>query len=581
MISNIDALKKKFREGHHAEAIAECEALCRQDLVDHEIKRLCATMHGLVQNYGRALELLLQIRNPSQENADVLFNIGVCERELNHFKSAEQYFKIYTDTFPNSPDGWASLAECKFQLNEFDEGIRLTDRAIKLDPSSLAAWTVRGNCHKSIRRFEDALASYKKANQIEPAVEAHFNAGLILIEMGRPSQAIDSFDQAIKLAPDLAKLRVTRGDTFHRLAKMQEAVADYRAALALTPADAETLKKATVCLLESGRGDQAIDLCREILRVHPGNLTAKLGAEWVLSQLVPIWHVPMMNEQERNQAFYDGLGSLVTPEKVVFEIGTGSGLLAMMAAKLGARQVFTCEAVGLIAGTARKIVERNHYQDRITVLAKPSHAIQIEKDLPVKADILVHEIFSSELLGEHVLPAIEDAKARLLKPGGEVLPSAASIMIALVGGDELGKNLYVGESFGFDLREFNAIHPKKRPLYREDLAPVLMSDDIEAFRFDFSKQSTFPAEKKRIPIAVSKGGLCYGVIQWIRIELGQGVHFENHPSRRRPVSNWQHTIYGFDEPTFLNEGSMVSVAAMHDRSRPWFELASGGRPSEA
>ena len=581
MKPNIDALKKKFREGHHAEAIAECEALCQQDPANHEIKRLCAMMHALVQNYGRALELLHQIRNPDKENADVLFNIAVCERELKNFKSAEQYFKIYTDSFPNSPDGWASLAECKFQLNEFNEGIRLADRAIKLDSSSLPAWTVRGNCQKSIGQFEEALASYKKAHQIQPTAESHFNAGLIFVEINKPSEAMESFNQAIKLAPNLAKLRVTRGDTFNNLGKMQEAVADYKVALTLTPADDATLKKATLCLLELGQGDQALELCRDILRVHPNNLTAKLGAEWVLSQLVPLWHVPMMNEPERNKAFYDGLGSLVTPEKVVFEIGTGSGLLAMMAAKLGAKKVFTCEAVGLVADTARKIIKRNNYQDQITVLAKPSHAIQLERDLPVKADILVHEIFSSELLGEHVLPAIEDAKERLLKPGGEVLPSSASIMIALVSGDELGKNLYVTESFGFDLREFNAIHPKKRPLYREDLAPVLMSDDIEAFRFDFSKDSTFPADRKRIELTTRKGGLCYGVIQWIRIELAKGVYYENHPSRRRPVSNWQHTIYGFDEPVHFNEGSVVSVIATHDRSRPWFELASDGRPLHA
>jgi tetratricopeptide (TPR) repeat protein len=574
-------LKKKFREGHRAEAIAQCEALCRQDPANREVKRLCAMMHALVQNYGRALELLQQIRDPANENADVLFNIGLCERELKNFNNADQYFRIYTDRFPNHSDGWTSRAECKFQLQEFNEGLRLADRAIKLDPSSLPAWTVRGNCQKSMGQLDDALASYRKANQIQPTVECCFDAGLILVEIGKPSEAVDSFTQAIGLAPNLAKLRVARGDTLHGLGKMQEAVADYKAALKLAPGDGETLKKASLCLLESNQGDQAIELCREILSVRPDMLTAKLGAEWVLSQLVPIWHVPMMNEQERNRAYYDGLQSVVTPEKVVFEIGTGSGLVAMMAAKLGARKVFTCEAVGLIASTASRIIRRNHYQDRITVLAKPSHAVQLEKDLPAKADILVHEIFSSELLGEHVLAAIEDAKQRLLKPDGEVLPSSASIMIALVSGDELGKNLYVGESFGFDLRDFNSIHPKKRPLYREDLAPVLISDDIEAFRFDFCRDSTFPAEKKVMEITTRKGGLCYGVIQWIRIELGKGVRFENHPSRRRPVSNWQHTIYGFDEPIYLNEGSVVSVTAMHDRSRPWFELASEAQPRNA
>lgn len=533
-------------------------------------------MHAAVQNYGRALELLKQVRNPDSENADVLFNIGVCERELQNLENAAQYFKIYTEKFPSDSAGWATLAECRFQLREFDEALRLTDRAIKLASSSLAAWTVRGNCQKAIGRFEDALASYKRANQIQPTVETWLNEGLTFLEINQPAQAIDCFTQAITFAPDFAALRISRGDAFRRLGKVQQAVADYKAALTLRPNDDETLKKASLCLLELNQASQAMELCREILRVHPDMLTAKLGADWILGKLVPTWHAPMMNEQERNKAYYDGLKSIVTSEKLVFEIGTGSGLLAMMAAKLGAKKVFTCEAVGLIAETAEKIIERNNYGEEITVLAKSSHAVQLEKDLPAKADILVHEIFSSELLGEHVLPAIEDAIQRLLKPGGHVLPSAASIMIALVGGDEVGKNLHVGESFGFDLRDFNAISPRRRPLYRGDLALVLMSNGIEAFRFDFGRQSRFPPEKKSLEIAAIKEGRCYGIIQWIRLEFGQDVHFENHPSQRRPVSNWEHTVYGFDEPVYLNKGSVVSVVAMHDRLRPWFEPAAGG-----
>ena len=464
-------------------------------------------MLALAKSYGRALELLHEIRSAGKEDADALFNMGVCQRELGDIGSAAQTFKDYTDRFPGHSDGWTNLADCQLQLGKFDEGVRSADRAIKL-------------------------------------------------------------------APDLASLRVTRGDVFQRLGRLQEAVADYKAALKLTPTDDETLKKASLCLLQLDQGSQAIELCRDILRTHPEMLTARIGADWVLSKLVPYWHIPMMNEQERNQAYYAGLESVVTPEKVVFEIGTGSGLLAMMAARLGAKKVYSCEAVGLVAETARKIVARNNYQDQITILAKSSQTVQLEKDLPARADILVHEIFSSELLGEHVLPAIEDAKQRLLRPGGEVLPSAASIMIALVSGDDLGKSLHVAESFGFDLRDFNAIHPRKRPLYREDLAPVLLSDGIEAFRFDIYREATFPGARKVIEITARKEGLCYGVIQWLRIELNRDVHYENHPSQRRSISNWQHTIYGFDEPMHLDAGSIVSVTATHDRSRSWFELAA-------
>ena len=538
---HIEALKKKFREGRQLEAVAECEKLCLQAPHDFEVNRLCAVMHALLNNYARSLQLLQQLLEHNPDNADVLLNIGTCHRELKDFDSAVASFKTYTEKFPSHPDGWACLAESKYQLNEFSEGIELADRAIRLDARSLPAWTVRAKCQRSLRRFDDALASFTKAMEI---------------------------------APQAADLRVHRGDTFDSHGSPELAAADYKAALALAPNDGETLKKATVCLLELGRGEEGIQLCRDTLKVDPDNLIAKLGAEWLLSQLVPLWHVSMMNEEDRNRTYFEGLRSIVTPEKLVFEIGTGSGLLAMMAARLGARKVVTCEAVGIVANTASKIVERNGLQDRVKVLAKPSYAVELGKDLPEKADILVHEIFSSELLGENVLPALEDARARLLKPGGQILPTSASIMIALVGGEELGKELHVGDVLGFDLRPFNAIHPRRRPIHREDLPRVLLTEGIEAFRFDFSKDSTFPAEKKRVRMVATKEGLCYGVIQWIRFELVPGIVFDNHPSRQRQVANWQHTIYRFGDPRHLTEGSVVEIVAMHNRSRPWFDLAA-------
>ena len=43
MESDIDSLKKKFREGHHLEAIAQCEAMCQDHPADREARSLCAT----------------------------------------------------------------------------------------------------------------------------------------------------------------------------------------------------------------------------------------------------------------------------------------------------------------------------------------------------------------------------------------------------------------------------------------------------------------------------------------------------------------------------------------------------------
>ena len=83
----------------------------------------------------------------------------------------------------------------------------------------------------------------------------------------------------------------------------------------------------------------------------------------------------MVRDEARNAAYDAALRRAVTPGMRVLEIGTGSGLLAMMAARAGARHVYTCEVVPQIAQAAREIVARNGYAERITVLDKHSNAI--------------------------------------------------------------------------------------------------------------------------------------------------------------------------------------------------------------
>ena len=68
-----------------------------------------------------------------------------------------------------------------------------------------------------------------------------------------------------------------------------------------------------------------------------------------------LWHFDMMADLGRNDAYDRALKALVKPEHVVLDIGTGSGLLAMMAARAGAKHVYAIEANESIAEKARKV----------------------------------------------------------------------------------------------------------------------------------------------------------------------------------------------------------------------------------
>jgi hypothetical protein len=85
-------------------------------------------------------------------------------------------------------------------------------------------------------------------------------------------------------------------------------------------------------------------------------------------------------------------------------------------------------------------------------------------------------------------------------------------------------------------------------------------------------ESSFPREDKTFEMTSTGEGSCYGVIQWIRLEFDEQVTFENHPSHGKSVSNWQRTVFCFDEPIDLKPGSVVTISAAHDRSSPWFDL---------
>jgi hypothetical protein len=230
--------------------------------------------------------------------------------------------------------------------------------------------------------------------------------------------------------------------------------------------------------------------------------------------------------------------------------------------------------VPLIAETAKQIIKDNKLEARIQVLSKKSTEIEIGDDIIKQADILVSEIFSSELLGEHVLPSLEDAKRRLLKPQGKVIPAAGSIMIGLFTGDDIRRNLIVEDSFGFNLQGFNSVVSKKRMIARNDLNIELLTDGVEAFGFDFEGDDYFPAQSKSLQIKIKTSGLCYGIVQWMRLDMSgnKNVMFENHPSQTSKVSNWQQCAYLFDAPITVKAGQKVIINAAHNRAVPWFWL---------
>ena len=460
-----------------------------------------------------------------------------------------------------------------FKNGHYGEIEILAEKMIARFPLHSFGWKAMGTALLQQGRTAESVAPLRKATElIEGDAQLHNNLGNAFAKLGQMFEAEASYRQALKINPGFVEAHHNLGKTLQRLGQPSEAEASYRQALELKPDFAETHIDLAHLLSSQGKSTMAISHYRKALDVTPDLIIAQEGLSNVLSRVVPGWHVPMMNEQKRNIAYYSALKSAITSESEVFEIGTGSGLLSMMSAKLGAKKVTSCEAEPLIAETAQRIVADNGYEDAIKVISKRSVQVIVGEDMAEKADILVSEIFSSDLLGEHVIPSIEDAKRRLLKPQARVIPAAGSIMVSLFGGSDIRSNLIVENSFGFNLQRFNSIVSKRWEIFRRDLNVEMLTEDVEAFRFDFENDSIFPSETKILRISIKSPGSCLGVILWMRLQMDKEIVYENHPLEKSSVSGWQHCVYLFPEPVDVKLGQIALISASHNRLVPWFSF---------
>ena len=185
--------------------------------------------------------------------------------------------------------------------------------------------------------------------------------------------------------------------------------------------------------------------------------------EFPWKEHVPFWYVGMMNDNYRNTSWEKAIKNVVTPDMNVLEIGCGSGLLSLMAARAGAKQVIGCEANKLIASKAREIIKLNEYDKQITIIPKSSFDLKVGVDLSERVDLLIAELIGSQIIEsmtDHdydILSVYNHARTHLLKPTAKIIPSSVAAMGFLVSSDneKLMKMNQVKDVCGFDLSPFN------------------------------------------------------------------------------------------------------------------------------
>lgn len=261
------------------------------------------------------------------------------------------------------------------------------------------------------------------------------------------------------------------------------------------------------------------------------------------------YHQQMLIDEPRTTAFARAIAATVRPGDVVLDLGTGTGILAMLAARAGARAVYAIE-VNPVAELARRVVAANGLEDVITVIEASSHDVT----LPERADVLVSEILWNAGLGEGVLASFTDARARLLEPDARIIPARVETWIAPVEAPEAfaAVDTWTADLLGFDyspVRDVAADVAFTLWFGADDaLAPGAMMGSIDLTGPPLASLSG------EAEFFAARDGFLHGLAGWFAAEISPGVLLSNAPPTR---GSWMHAYLPVKEAVPVRAGDRI------------------------
>ncbi|KAJ8971805.1 hypothetical protein NQ317_010780 [Molorchus minor] len=314
--------------------------------------------------------------------------------------------------------------------------------------------------------------------------------------------------------------------------------------------DMEKMKQVTRALVESG--DQGTK--------NVGNMfhLASCGSSDYFNSYSHFGiHHEMLNDTIRTNSYKDAIfnNSKSLCDKIVLDVGCGTGILSMFAAKVGAKKVIAVDQSD-VAYKAMDIIRENNLHDKIHIIKG-----QLEKtNLPEqKVDVIVSEWMGYFLLFEGMLDSVLYARDQYLQPDGLLLPNRCNISIVGISDRERYDKLvnFWDNVYGFSMKCMRSEVLKEgfiEIISHEKICTnsvIVTEIDLKTCSVNasiFSSKFTFTANKNAILTAIA------GYFDTF-FDLEHTVSFSTGP--HAPKTHWQQTVFYLGETIDLKEGDTI------------------------
>jgi protein arginine N-methyltransferase 1 len=233
----------------------------------------------------------------------------------------------------------------------------------------------------------------------------------------------------------------------------------------------------------------------------------------------------MIADKGRTSAYARALEARVTPTSVVLDIGTGPGILALLACRAGAHAVYAVEPADVIQ-VAREAAAANGFADRIHFV----QAMTTDIDLPERVDGIVADLHGSMPLFGRSVVSILDARTRFLKPGGWIVPARETVWAAPVSSTSAHKRTIEAwtTEYGFDLA--GARNRAVNQWLKHVLTPDSLLGEPRCWAVLDYLGLDGPSVRGEMTWTIDHPATGHGIGVWFDMETAPGISVSNSPA---------------------------------------------------
>jgi len=269
-------------------------------------------------------------------------------------------------------------------------------------------------------------------------------------------------------------------------------------------------------------------------------------------------HEEMLKDEVRTRSYMNAIvqNKHLFKDKIVLDVGCGTGILSMFAAKAGAKHVIGVDMSTIIT-KAKEIVEVNGLSDKITLLQGKMEDVVLPFQ---KVDIIISEWMGYFLLYESMLDTVLWARDKYLVPNGLIFPDKATIFMA---GIEDGE--YKDEKIGFwdNVYGFDYSPLKKTALTE----PLVDTVEIKAVVTDPTAVLTLDlytctvadlAFTSPFVLDVRRDDFIHALIAWFDIDFTachKPIRFSTGPHTK--YTHWKQTVFYLREVLTVQQGEQI------------------------